>query len=399
MLRYVVAAVLAVAVYGKGDPEANMKAPEIIAHWGYPVETVTVYTDDDYELTMHRIPHGKDQQAGKRPVMFLQHGLEASSSNWITNLPGLALGFMAADAGFDVWMGNVRGDEYSLGHKTLDHKKNEYWKFSWDEMVKYDLPAMINKALTETGQDHLYYVGHSQGTLIMLSYLSQNEDFNSKIRQFHALAPVGTVKHIQGLLAFIANNFMIELEAFHSIFGDGAFLPQDSFIKLAEKLFCSNDVTEKLLCGNLLWLIAGPESHQMNTTRLPVYIADMPGGTSTQNVLHWCQMVKSGKQQMYDFGSEKLNKQHYGQTTPPLYDVSKITVPTYLYWSDADWLADKKDITDHLLPNLQKNTLIENNYFDDFNHLDFIWGQRAASEIYTPLIEKALRDVNGQKSN
>jgi hypothetical protein len=42
-------------------------------------------------------------------------------------------------------------------------------------------------------------------------------------------------------------------------------------------------------------------------------MADMPAGTSTMNIIHWCQMVRSGLQQMYDFGSESANKEHYGE--------------------------------------------------------------------------------------
>ena len=35
---------------------------------------------------------------------------------------------------------------------------------SLDEMAKYDLPATINFIIEKTGQERLYYVGHSQGT-------------------------------------------------------------------------------------------------------------------------------------------------------------------------------------------------------------------------------------------
>jgi lysosomal acid lipase/cholesteryl ester hydrolase len=35
---------------------------------------------------------------------------------------------------------------------------------SWDEMGTYDLPAMLNKALEVSGQQRLFYIGHSMGT-------------------------------------------------------------------------------------------------------------------------------------------------------------------------------------------------------------------------------------------
>lgn len=38
--------------------------------------------------------------------------------------------------------------------------------YSYDEMANYDLSASINFVLNKTGQDQVYYVGHSQGTTI-----------------------------------------------------------------------------------------------------------------------------------------------------------------------------------------------------------------------------------------
>lgn len=37
---------------------------------------------------------------------------------------------------------------------------------SFDEMAKYDLPASIYYIVNKTGQEQVYYVGHSQGTTI-----------------------------------------------------------------------------------------------------------------------------------------------------------------------------------------------------------------------------------------
>lgn len=35
---------------------------------------------------------------------------------------------------------------------------------SFDEMARFDLPAVINFILQKTGQEKIYYVGYSQGT-------------------------------------------------------------------------------------------------------------------------------------------------------------------------------------------------------------------------------------------
>lgn len=53
--------------------------------------------------------------------------------------------------------------------------------FSFDEMARYDLPAMIDFTLKKTKQSSLHYVGHSQGTMIMFALLSTNQEFAAKV--------------------------------------------------------------------------------------------------------------------------------------------------------------------------------------------------------------------------
>jgi len=52
---------------------------------------------------------------------------------------------------------------------------------SWDEMAHYDLPAMLNYVLRATGRQKLFYVGHSQGTLIAFAQFSHDRLLANKV--------------------------------------------------------------------------------------------------------------------------------------------------------------------------------------------------------------------------
>ena len=117
--------------------------PEIISYYGYPSESHLVTTEDGYILTLHRIPHGrKAKPSYKQPVIFLQHGLLCSSADWVMNTPNGSLGFLLADAGFDVWLGNSRGNKYSTMHKVLSVKSDDYWKFRCTMFLCFKIEAL-----------------------------------------------------------------------------------------------------------------------------------------------------------------------------------------------------------------------------------------------------------------
>ena len=73
-------------------------------------------------------------------------------------------GFLLADAGYDVWLGNFRGNMYSRNHTSLDPDEEIFWRFSWDQMGEFDLPAMLQYVRDLTGRQQMLYVGHSMGT-------------------------------------------------------------------------------------------------------------------------------------------------------------------------------------------------------------------------------------------
>ena len=108
-------------------------------------------------------------------------------------------------------------------------------------------------------------------------------------------------------------------------------------------------------------------------------------------------MVLTGTVEKYDYRSAKKNQQHYGSSKPPVYDFTLINAPIHLFWSDKDWLGDKKDIEEFLLPSIPPQFLVQNTQLPDFDHFDFIWGLNAAKMIYQPMIATCLSDFLSSK--
>ncbi|KAK3701539.1 hypothetical protein QZH41_020526, partial [Actinostola sp. cb2023] len=298
---------------------------QMIKYFGYPVENHDVITEDGYILSVQRIPYGrygKCNDVTNKPVIFLQHGLLCSSTNWVANLPDESFAFIAADNCFDVWLGNMRGNTYGKRHVKFPVDSKEFWDFSFDEMAKYDLPAMINYALKTTGQQDLYYVGHSQGTMVGFIEFGRNADLVKKVKTFYALAPVSTVTYMGGALK-VLSYFVPEFKEFFKIFGIRDFLPSNDVLRILSDLLCGHKIV-RVVCSDILFLIAGMDTKQLNEaswlvgcmgegrTRLPVYISHTPAGTSVKNLVHFAQLRLARKFQMYDYGSEEKNKLHYG---------------------------------------------------------------------------------------
>ncbi|XP_027816132.2 gastric triacylglycerol lipase [Ovis aries] len=369
------------------NPEASMNVSQMISFWGYPSEMHKVITADGYILQVYRIPHGKNDanHLGQRPVVFLQHGLLASATNWISNLPNNSLGFLLADAGYDVWLGNSRGNTWAREHLYYSPDSPEFWAFSFDEMAEYDLPSTIDFILKRTGQKKLQYVGHSQGTTIGFVAFSTNPTLAEKIEVFHALAPVATVKYTQSLFNKLA---LIPHFLFKIIFGNKMFYPHNFFEQFLGVEVCSRETLD-VLCKNALFAITGADNKNFNMSRLDVYIAHNPAGTSVQNILHWRQAIKSGKFQAFDWGASVENLMHYNQPTPPIYNLTAMNVPIAVWSAGQDLLADPQDV-DLLLSKL--SNLIHYKEIPNYNHLDFIWAMDAPQEVYNEIISLMAED-------
>lgn len=106
--------------------------------------------------------------------------------------------YILADEGYDVWMGNARGNVYSRNHTVFTPDADtQFWNFTWHEIGIYDLPACIDYILEETNKTKLYYVGFSQGTTAMYVLLSMKPEYNEKIKAYAHLAPAAFMGHVK----------------------------------------------------------------------------------------------------------------------------------------------------------------------------------------------------------
>ncbi|MCL7040811.1 hypothetical protein MKW94_011163 [Papaver nudicaule] len=89
---------------------------------GYPCSEHSVKTKDGYVLALQRVSSdrkGHLQSKSLGPPVVLQHGLFMGGDSWFLNSKEQSLGYILADQGFDVWVANVRGTQWSHGHVSL----------------------------------------------------------------------------------------------------------------------------------------------------------------------------------------------------------------------------------------------------------------------------------------
>jgi len=322
-------------------------------------------------------------------VIHLQHGLLDSTWQWIDNTPELSLALNLHALGYDVWMGNNRGNLYSQNHATINPYHNKaYWSFSFSDMGRHDVPAMIDYVLNTTNKDNLTYIGHSQGTAQMFVAMTDDKlksDLATKVNLFVALSPIAYMKNQQVPLYKL----------------DGAFHIGSLLNMLYPYDFCS--FSQASAIGNTLCKLTGGQickfgiNVAVGLTALDTndailnITAHFPAGTSTQSINHFEQLSLHDRFQDYDYG-KTANQKKYNQTTPPLFNLSAAApIPTSIFIGGKDELADPKDVA-HLLSELPAEQVVFNKTYDGFGHVTWIAGTAEAFQQWYPdtldLLEK-----------
>ncbi|KAF8044256.1 hypothetical protein BT93_A2291 [Corymbia citriodora subsp. variegata] len=332
---------------------------------GYQCQEFDVVTQDGYILKVQRIPEGRAGGGGgsgnKQPVL-LQHGVLVDGRSWLLNLPEEDLPLILADNGFDVWIANTRGTQFSRRHTSLDPANKDFWNWTWDELATFDLPATFDFIHEQTGKK-INYVGHSLGTLTALAALSEGR-LVDKMQSAVLLSPIAYISHTTTALVLVmAKDYVGEIAMALGLADDP--LP-DIFQALCHR--------PGVDCYDLLVAFTG-ENCCLNSSTIDLFLKNSPQSTSVKNMVHLSQMVRDGV----------LAKFNHGYPSPPVYNLSNIPhdLPMFLSYGGNDALSDKSDLQ-FLLDNLKLHdaSKLTVQFIEEYGHADFIMGVNAKDKVF-----------------
>ncbi|KAJ8646134.1 hypothetical protein MRB53_007882 [Persea americana] len=357
----------------------------LVAPHGYPCKEYQVTTEDGYILSMQNIPGGRSvggSEGGRKQPVLLQHGILMDGMTWLWDNPDQSLGYILADSGFDVWIANTRGTRWSIKHQSLDRNNPAYWAWSWDELVEYELPAIVGFVYRQTGQK-MHYVGHSLGTLIALASFSEGR-LVDMLKSAALLSPIAYLSHMTTPIGQLAAKTFIG-----EVVTDLLHIPE---FNLKGKVVADflNKLCSKhgIACHDSMSLFTG-KNCCLNSSTVDLFLKYELQPTSTKNMVHLAQTVRKGDLTKFNYGSPIANMVHYSQLKPPLYNMSNIpsNMPLFLSYGGQDALSDVKD-TQLLLDNLKFHDAdkLTVQFVKDFAHADFIMGVNAKIIVYNPII-------------
>ncbi|KAF8248100.1 alpha/beta-hydrolase [Wilcoxina mikolae CBS 423.85] len=380
------------------DADGFVDLCELWNDGSYRIEEHVVQTGDGYLLGLHRIVKKTEEEVnrvhsrvragrggegsvrgnGGKKVVYLHHGLLMNSEVWVCLLDKeQCLPFVLAEKGYDVWLGNNRGNKYSK--KSIHHSSNsaKFWDFSIDDFAFHDIPDSINYILETTDQPSLSYIGFSQGTAQAFATLSIHPKLNDKIDVFIALAPAmspaGLSNTIVDALMKSSPNLMYLFFGRKSILSSTTFwqsiLYPPIFVRVID---LAMDFLFEWKCSNI------PLNQKLAAyTHLYSY-------TSVKSVVHWFQIIRNRSFQMYDDDIQTGITASFSNRS--FYKVAKfptrnITAPIVLVYGGCDSLVDIKVMLKELPPHTIARRV------DHFEHLDFLWGHDVEKIIFPHVLD------------
>ncbi|KAM0312116.1 hypothetical protein ACHAO8_006568 [Botrytis cinerea] len=362
---------------------------------GYYAEEHVVQTKDGYLLCAHRLGWKKGEEnmkvnsgpgSIKKPVVYLHHGLLMNSEVWVCLTDKeRCLAFTLVERGYDVWLGNNRGNKYSK--KSIHHSPTDtaFWDFSMDEFAFYDIPDTIQYILDTTSAPSLSYVGFSQGTAQAFATLAVHPKLNDQINVFIALAPAmspaGLSNGIVDALVKASPQVLFLLFGRRSILSSATMWQSILYPPIFVRLI---DMGLKFLFG---W-----HAKNMSTSQKLAAYPHLYSFTSTKAVVHWFQIIRTKSFQMYDDEPQPVLGGVNKYTKVAKFPTRNIKTPIVLLYGGSDSLVDINVMRKELPP---LTTHIEISHYE---HLDFLWAREVNTLVFPHVFDALESFYNAEHS-
>ncbi|CAR30229.1 KLTH0H04840p [Lachancea thermotolerans CBS 6340] len=365
-----------------------------MAH-GFDVQEHLVRTQDGYLLTVHRVLGKKSEvyrSQAKKPVVYFHHGLLTNSELFLLGQTSdKCLPFLLVERGYDVWLGNNRGNKYSRKHINLSSRSAKFWDFSLDEYAIFDIPNTISYILNLTGLEKLTYIGFSQGSSQAFAAFSINPQLRDKIQLFVGLSPAMIPRSLSHPVA----KFLVTCppELLYFIFGTRAILPSVVFW---QRLFGPINYM-KIVDWSLVYLFNWKSEH-ISSAQKQVGYTHMFSPSSVKSVAHWFQIIHNKRFQMFQEDISKiyssvpsLHRKLHRCAPFPVQVIENM--PMMLLYGDQDILIDMETTKQNLVRNLSDLTLVE---LPGYEHMDTLWAENVVEEVFNPILKK-IDQIHAEK--
>ncbi|KAG6857728.1 hypothetical protein H0H87_004144 [Tephrocybe sp. NHM501043] len=364
---------------------------DLCAIYGYSPEEHVVLTKDGYLLGLHRLPApkgevrmGPNTSTGK-PVVYLHHGLLMNSEVWVCLTDAQrALPFVLAEQGYDVWLGNNRGNKYSKKSIHNGPNSTKFWDYSIDDFAWHDIPDSIEYILDITKSAKLSYIGFSQGTAQAFAALSIHPQLNEKIHVFIALAPALSPA---GLAANIVDGLMkASPTLLFLFFGRKAILSSATMWQS----IVYPPIFAKVIDHSLVFLFNWRSLNITRAQKIAAY-AHLYSFASVKSIVHWFQIMRNGAFQMYDDDTPPVLpvRSAVSAYRPARFPTRNIAAPVVLMYGDIDSLVD----IDVMRTQLPPHTLVHR--LHGYEHLDVLWGKDVHKDVIPHVLDYLKQHQEG----
>jgi lysosomal acid lipase/cholesteryl ester hydrolase len=350
------AAGLGCATLRRNAPSADLR----------PCSDGYAYTSDGWKLGVRHI-RSVHPDRNKLPVI-LCHGLGLNATFW--TITDQHLPEQLAARGYDVYLFDFRGSGESAQVGTVGEVNaclRETFLLEWgeghwtvDDIVRYDVPAVLDYVKAETGHDRVNWVGHSLGGMLMFPYLELSPD-RDRIANFVGMGSTITLANAPETEMLRANRGLRVLSRFLSPGRLGRPLMYVRFpgLKRIDQFYYTSKNVD-----------------QRTVSRFYGYTLEDTGRSALRQLdpyLEYGHFISADR--TIDYAAR----------------LGEITTPTLLIVGDADIMSDVPStrLTFDALSSPDKILLRfgkRSGQVADYGHCDLVWSRYASQEIFPPLI-------------